>query len=53
MSAGIGRDPGVGQEFAKLIGGMARQSFQDILPAGKRIDPMTATAQSPRPTTHV
>jgi hypothetical protein len=35
-------DPDVGQEFANLIDGMARQSFQNILQTGKRIDLMTA-----------
>ena len=39
------RDPGIGQEFAEPIGGMRRQTLQDILEVGERIDLMTlATA---------
>jgi hypothetical protein len=35
------REPGVGQEFAKPIGGMRRQTLQDILEIGERIDLVT------------
>ena len=34
-------DPHVGQELAKPIGGMGRQSFQDVFEVSERIDLMT------------
>ena len=40
-SVGIRDDPGIGQEVAKLTGGMRRQTLQDILEVGERIDLMT------------
>jgi hypothetical protein len=34
----IHRDPGIGQQFAEPIGGMRRQSFQNVLEVSKGID---------------
>ena len=37
-SVRIGGEPNIGQEFAKLISGMCRQSFQNVLEVSERID---------------
>ena len=40
----VRRDPGIGQEFPKLIARMRRQTLQHILEVGERIDLMTLAA---------
>jgi hypothetical protein len=37
----VGREPVVGQEVGKLLGAMGRQTLEDILDVGKRIDMVT------------
>jgi hypothetical protein len=46
----MGRDPGIGQESAKPIGELRRQTLQDILEVRVRIDlmPIAASRQAVR-----